>query len=210
MDAQVYREYVGQLGRAYGFTFDELRANQAGTLHPAQLARGQRKGWVGVVVLAVLGVLALAGGLGGAWFYLDDLYFEPTQSDYNAMGAIAGVGVLLALAFFFGAARSRARQRVRKAAFLRSQLDVVEAPVNLVHVGGNAQQFFIKVGGRSIATSEKVFELMTQGATYRFHFVDDQLLTFAPSLEDPMERAEYERELAQFARSLAIAPSRLV
>ena len=37
-------DYLEQLGRAHGFTVDELRSNLQGVLHPAQSARLRRKG----------------------------------------------------------------------------------------------------------------------------------------------------------------------
>jgi hypothetical protein len=175
-------EYLGQLGRAYGFTLDELRANQAGRLHPAQVARGRRKGAVAVVVLVLSGVLALAAGLGGAWYYIDSFYlYPPTRTDYNAMVAIGGAGVLVGLAFFVGAHRSLRQRRKRRAAFEQGRLDVVEGPMNKVEVTGSQGYFTFQVRDRRFGASRQLFELLTQGATYRLYLVDDQWLSFAPA-----------------------------
>jgi len=210
MDERAFLEYVAQLGREHGFTVDEWRANLAGQVHPAQVARGKRQGLVGVVVLDLLGTLALAGGLGGAMAFRDSLGPDPSGVDLNAVKAIAGVGVLLAIACFAGAVRGLLRWRARKAAFERGVVDVLEGPLQKVEVRGNAAHCYFAVKGRRFDTTRALWELLTQGAAYRLHCVADQLLSFAPVQEDPMERAEYDRVLAEFERSLNIKPSKLV
>ncbi len=46
--------YLEQLGQAYGFTLDELQANRIGLVHPVQLARGSRAGFVEIIMLFIL------------------------------------------------------------------------------------------------------------------------------------------------------------
>ncbi len=174
--------YLEQLGREHGFTLAELEANRQGALHPAQLARGTRKGLASVVVLTVLGFLALGGGLVGAYVFYDGLGPDPSSVDLNAVYVTGGAGVVLALIFFVGAGTSFVRRRARKAAFVRGRIDVLEGPLNKVHIRGRgfASQYIFRVGGRSFRTSEKLWELLTQGAHYRLYCVADQLLSFAP------------------------------
>jgi hypothetical protein len=204
-------EYLGQLGQAHGFTLEELRANQAGVLHPAQLARGRRQGRFGIAVFVALGVLALVAGMGGAWLYLDSFHlYPPTRTDYNAMVAIAGAGDLVALAFFVAAWRSGRRRRARLAAFEQGRIDVVEGPLDKVHVGGSQGYTTFRVRDRRFGASRRLFELLTQGAAYRLYLVDDQLLSLAPAGDDPNQRDEYERELAKFVASLQVPPSKSV
>lgn len=179
-------DYLEQLGRAHGFTLDELRANRAGALHPAQLARGLRAGKVGVTTLVVLGVLALCGGLGGAYAFHDSLGATPSDTDLNGVYAIAGAGVAFAFAFLFGAWKSRSRQRTRQAAFARQRVDVLEGPVQKTHIRGRRgiqDRYYLRVGHRSFETFEPLWELLTQGATYRLHCVHDQLLSLEPVVD---------------------------
>jgi hypothetical protein len=174
--------HLEQLGRQHGFTLDELETNRRGALHPGQLARGLRKGWVSIVVLATLGLLALGSGLVGAYAFYEELGPDPSRVDVNAAYAIAGAGVLLGLIFFIGAGISVARRRVRKAAFAAGRIDVLEGALDKIRIsgGGTANEFRFRVGGRSFSTSPKVWELLTQGANYRLYCVADQLLSFEP------------------------------
>jgi len=178
--------YLEQLGREHGFTLAELEANRQGALHPAQIAKGTRKGLASIVVLTVFGALSLGGGLIGAYAFYDGLGPEPSSVDLNAVYAIAGAGVVLALLFFVGARRTFVRRRARTAAFVSARIDVLEGPLNKVHVSGRGvpDQYTFRVGGRSFHTSEKLWELLTQGAHYTCYCVADQLLSFAPGSAD--------------------------
>ena len=128
--------YLEQLGREHGFTLAELEANRQGALHPAQLARGTRKGLAAVVVSTVLGFLALGSGLVGAYVFYDGLGPDPSSVDLNAVYATGGAGVVLALIFFVGAGTSFVRRRARKAAFMRGRIDVLEGPMDKIHIRG--------------------------------------------------------------------------
>ena len=66
-------DHLEHLGREHGFTLEELEANRRGALHPRQSAKGLRKGRIAVVVLALLGFLALGGGLVGAGLFREAL-----------------------------------------------------------------------------------------------------------------------------------------
>lgn len=181
--------YLEQLGREHGFTLAELEANRQGALHPAQLARGTSKGRVAVIVLTILGIAALVGGLAGAQVFREELGPDPSSVDLNAVYAIGGVGTLLALVFFVCAATSLRRRRARKAAFAGGRIEVLDGPVNKIHVegrGGMPSQFIFSVGGRSFHTSERLWELLTQGARYRLYCVADQLLSFAPASSESL------------------------
>ena len=203
------RSYLERLGRAHGFTLDELRANQNGTLHPAQLARGRRRGLFGVIVLAALGLLALAAGSAGAYAFHDSLGPAPSDTDINAAYAIAASGLLLASILLLCAGVGLTRQRARHAAFVRGAIETVEAPVEKIHVRGRGipDRYIFRFDRRSYDTSKELWNLLTQGATYRFHCVADQLLSFAPVFEDAVDRAEYEHEVEQFELTRRIEPS---
>jgi hypothetical protein len=183
--------YLEQLGREHGFTLAELEANRQGALHPAQLARGTRKGIASLIVLAVLGVLALGGGLVGAYVFYDGLGPNPSSVDLNAVYAIGGAGVVFGLVFFVCARISFVRCRARKAAFVSARIDVLEGPMNKTHISGRGvpHQYIFRVGGRSFHTSEKLWELLTQGAHYRLYCVADQLLTFEPGSAESVSTA---------------------
>ncbi|HEY3517671.1 MAG TPA: hypothetical protein VGL98_11545 [Gammaproteobacteria bacterium] len=222
--------HLEELGRRHGFTLDELEANRRGGLHPKQRARGLHKGRVAVIVLTTLAILAAACGLVGGYLFYDGLGAEPSRVDVNAAYAIGGVGVLIGLVFFICAAVSAVRKRARKAAFAAGRIDVLEGPMNKIHIRGRgtASQLLFRVGGRSFPTSSrKLWDLLTQGANYRLYCVADQLLSFEPvaaqdgrkapspgdirgNSDDPGERAEYERELAHFERTRNTKPSKLV
>ncbi len=203
-------EYLQGLARAHRFTLDELRANQRGELHPAQLARGRRKGRVGIVCFALLGMAFLAGGLAGAWLWRDALGPVPSQVDANLAIVIAVAGVLLAAACFFLARRGHVRRRGRMAAFASGRIDVLEGPLDKRVVRGNGSSYSFRVRGRSFQTSRQPWELLTQGAAYRLHCVDDVLLSLAPSIGDAIERAEYAQESERFERTRRIESSRRV
>ncbi len=218
--------YLEQLGRHHGFTLAELEANRQGALHPVQLGRGLRKGLVTVAVLTVLGVVALGAGVVGAYVFYDSLGPDPSRVDLNAVYAIVGAGAVLALVFFICARISLVRRRARKAAFVSGRLDVLERPMHKTFISGTASQWIFRVAGRSFHVSRPLWELLTQGAHYRLYSVADQLLSFEPavapggsdtpvslptkSVDDPVERAEYERELEHQARTHRIKPSRFV
>jgi hypothetical protein len=181
--------YLEQLGRQHGFTLDELEANRQGTVHPGQLARGLHKGLASIVVLATLGLLVLAAGLVGAYAFYEELGPDPSRVDVNAAYAIAGAGVFLGLVFFVCAGISVARRRARKAAFVTGRIEVLEGALDKIHFGGTASEFRFRVGGRSFSTSPRVWELLTQGATYRLYCVADQLLSFEPVVAESVRAA---------------------
>jgi hypothetical protein len=227
--------YLEQLGRQHGFTLDELEANRRGALHPGQLARGVRKGMVSIVVLATLGLLALGTGLVGAYAFYEGLGPDPSRVDVNAAYAIAGAGVFLGLVFFVCAGISVARRGARKAAFATGRIEVLEGALDKMHIigGGTPSEYSFRVAGRSFPTLPAVWELLTQGANYRLYCVADQLLSFEPVVaeavpaavrqsagspcekelesvrtDDPVARAEYDRDLAHLDRTRNIKPSR--
>jgi len=175
--------YLEDLGRLHGFKLDELEANRRGALHPRQLARGLRKGRVAVTVVTTLGILAAGAGLVGGYAFYDGLGPDPSSVDVNAAYAIGGAGVLLGLVFFISAFVSVVRKRARRAAFAAGRIEVLEGPMNKIHIRGRgtASQLIFRVGGRSFPTSsQKLWDLLTQGANYRLYCVADQLLSFEP------------------------------
>lgn len=206
------RLHLEQLGRAFGLTLEELAANQRGELHPAQRARVRRQGLAALVVLLLLAGAALGGGLIGADALRASLGTQPSQSDLNAVTLIRWAGVLLALALCAGAASVSARRRKRTAALAAGRIEVLEGPLDKRHISGRGipDRHIVRVRDHSFDVPRALSDLLTQGATYRLYFVADQLLSFAPVLDDPLERAEYQRELAQFERTRNIGPSRLV
>lgn len=200
-------EYLQALARAFHFTLDELHANQRGELHPAQLARARRKGSVGVVFLALLGVAFLIGGLSGASLWRDSLGPAPSQVDANLVVIIAVAGVLLALLCLVLAWRGHRRRRKRVAAFANGRIDLLEGPLDKQAVLGNVSSYWFRVRGRTFPTTRQPWELLTQGAVYRLYCLDDVLLSVAPVVEDALECAEFEREAERFEQTRRIAPS---
>jgi hypothetical protein len=148
----------------------------------------------------------------GADAFADSLGTMPSDSDLNAVQAIRWAGILLALILFACAAVGLIRQRRRRSAFAQGRIEVLEGPMNKAHTRGHGMpdRHRFRVGHRSFETLPKLWELLTQGAAYRLYCVDDQLLSLEPVLDDPLERAEHEREAAHFERSLQIKPSSLV
>ncbi len=205
--------YLEQLGRAHGFTPEELQANRCGELHPAQRLRGMRVGRVGFVVNLLLGTLALCGGLVGAWLFLGSLGDSPSQSNLDAVVLIAVAGLLLALPFYIGAIVTRMKGGRRRQAFLAGQIEVIEGPMQKLQVvgrGGMRSRHLFQVGPRRFDTLPPVWNLLTQGAAYRLYLVHDQLLSLEPVLPDAQESAEYQRELEHAERIRHIKPSGLV
>jgi hypothetical protein len=205
-------DYLGQLGRLHGFTLEELRANERGEVHPAQLRRGRRKGRVAIAVLALLGGVCLLAGWLGAAMFRDSLGADASDVDLNGVQAVRWHGLAAAAFFSCCAGVAISRRRALQAAFASAQIQVVAGPVQKVHVRGRGvpDRYILRVGPRSVDVSRSLWELLTHGATYRLHYVADELLSLAPVHEDPLERAEFERERASFARSLHVEPSRRV
>lgn len=205
--------HLEALGRAHGFTREQLEANRRGELHPSQRGRGLRRGRVAVVAWAMLCVLALAGGLGGALRFRQSLGDPPSSSDANAVVLIALAGALLALGCLAAAVSAWRRRRRRRAAFLAGRLQVVEGPMDAIRIvgrGGMPGRHLFRVGGHHVDVRAPLWALLTQGATYRLYLVDGELLSFEPVPPDALERAEYERELAHAGRTQGIRPSGLV
>lgn len=172
-------QYLDQLGRAHGFTNEELEANRAGVVHPAQLARSQRGSLRGPVFWVVFVALVLGGGLVGAWVFVEDS--SPlSRVDRNALIAIllaTAVGTLGFSALGLRSVRSAARQR---AAFRAAPVTVLEGQVSKGHVYGNGRAFWFDLGGRRFFLGNDAWELVTHGATYRCYVIAGQLMTFEP------------------------------
>lgn len=205
-------DHLEQLGRAFGFTLEQLHANQRGELHPLQRTWGMRRGLLSIVLLGAFAAAALAGGLIAAQAFADSLGSLPSQSDLNAVHLIRWAGCLLAFGFLAGAALAFARRRRRRAAFAAGRIDVLQGPLDKCHISGRGvpDRYIVRVGDRALDVYRAQWTLLTQGATYRLHFVADQLLSLAPVATDPHERAEYDREIAHFKRTRQIAASRWV
>lgn len=173
-------QYLDQLGRAHGFTKDELEANRAGVLHPAQLARSQRGSLAGPVFWVVFVALVLVGGLGGAWVFVDDSGSSLSRVDRNALIAILVATAGGTLGFSALGLRSVRSAAQRRAAFRAAPVTVLEGAVSKGHVYGTGQAFWFDLGGRRFFLSHDAWELVTHGATYRCYLVAGQLMTFEP------------------------------
>lgn len=204
-------DYLEQLGRAHGFSVDELRSNLQGVLHPTQLARLRRQGRIAAVVLAILGVLSLAGGTLGADAYQDSFAFSGTISKEATQ--IRWAGVSSGLFFFLCAGISVYRRRKRNALYAQGRVDVEKGPLHKIHVqgrGGVPSRHRFRVGGRAFDTSERGWELLTRGAIYRMHCVGGKFLSLIPVPYDLAGRDAYIREQEQLERTRHIKPSRTV
>ena len=78
--------------------------------------------------------------------------------------------------------RGHLRRCKRIAAFVSGRIEVLEGPLDKQVVRGNGDSHAFRVCGRSFHTSRQPWELLTQGAVYRLHCVDDVLLSLAPSI----------------------------
>ena len=172
-------QYLDQLGRAHGFTKEELEANRAGVVHPAQLARSQRGSLRGPAFWIVFVALVLCGGLGGAWVFVEDS--SPlSRVDRNALIAMlvaTAVGTLGFSALGLRSVRSAARRRT---AFRAAPVTVLEGSVSKGHVSGSARMFWFDLGGKRFFLTNVTWELVTHGATYRCYVVAGQLMAFEP------------------------------
>ena len=204
-------DHLGQLGRALGFSVDELHSNLRGVLHPAQLARLRREGRVAAVVLALLGASALAGGILGAVAYQGA--YLPSDSTLREAAQIRWAGVSLGLFFLACAGASVFRRRRRNARYALGRVEVAQGPLHKIHVrgrGGVQDRYRFQVDGRGFDTLEEGWELLTQGAVYRMHSVGDRFLSLVPVPYDLASRDEALREQAQFERTRGVQPSRHV
>ncbi len=172
-------QYLDQLGRAHGFTKDELEANRALVVHPAQLARSQRGSLWRPVFWVVFVGLVLGGGLVGAWVFVEDS--SPlSRVDRNALIAILVATAVGTLGFSVLGRRSVRSAAQRRAAFRAAPVTVLEGPVSKGHVYGTGQAFWFDLGGRRFFLTNDTWELVTHGATYRCYVVAGQLMTFEP------------------------------
>lgn len=204
-------DYLEQLGRAHGFTVDELRSNLQGVLHPTQSARLQRKGRVAAVVLLVLGILSLVGGILGADAYQGS--YAASEWTLKEAAQIRWAGVTLGVFFLLCAATSVYRRRKRNAVYALGRVEVEQGPLHKIHVqgrGGVQDRYRFRVGGRAFDTLELGWELLTEGAIYRMHCAGGQFLSLIPVPYDLAGRDEFLREQEQFERTRNIKPSRLV
>lgn len=174
-------QYLSQLGKAHGFSLEELEANRQGQVHPRQLAGA--KGLGGVIAAFVFTLLSSAGGSIGASLYYDDVRKPLERLDRNALIGIVGATVLVTL-FFFAIFVSAVRGRRRRvAAFARGAVEVLSGPVVKSGVegrGGAASSWYLGFGGRRFPVLRDTWELVTHGAAYRAYVVDDRLLSFEP------------------------------
>ncbi len=177
--------YLDQLARAHGFTLEALMANRAGHVHPTQRVQGGKKGIGQAVFLFVLAVLLLAGGIGGAAVFYDDLNPPISDTDMNAVYAMAGGGVVLGLAAVAGGIVTVLRVGERRGAYQRGLLEVLEGPIAKIVVRGKRgvqDVFRYQIGGRTFDFVPRAgWELVTYGARYRVYCVAGDLLSLEPS-----------------------------
>jgi len=204
-------DYLDQLGRAHGFTVDELRSNLQGVLHPTQVKRLRRRGRVAAVVLFLLGLSFLAAGIWGADAYQGS--YMPSDTTLKEATQIRWAGVALGSTFLLCGAASVYRRRKRNARYALGQVDVEQGPLHKIHVqgrGGVQDRYRFRVGNRAFDTLEHGWELLTQGAIYRMHCVGDQFLSLVPVPYDLAGRDEFIREQEQLERTRHVKPSRRV
>lgn len=204
-------DHLEQLGRAHGFSVDELRSNLQGVLHPAQLARLRRRGRIAAIVLAVLGLACLVGGILGADEYQGS--YMPSETTIREATQIRWAGVTLGGFFLLCAGISVYRRRKRNARYALGQVEVEQGPLHKIHVqgrGGAQDRYRFRVGGRAFDTLEAGWELLTEGAIYRMHCAGDELLSLIPVPYDLAGRDQLAREQEHFERTRHIKPSRLV
>jgi hypothetical protein len=177
--------YLDQLARAHGFTLEALMANRAGHVHPTQRVQGGKKGIGLAVFLFVLALLLLGAGIGGAAVFYDDLRPPISDTDMNAVYAMAGGGVVLALAAVVGGIVTVLRVGQRRGAYQRGALEALEGPIAKTVIRGKRgvpDVFRYQIGGRTFDFVPRAgWELVTHGARYRVYCVAGDLLSLEPS-----------------------------
>lgn len=173
-------KYLDQLGQAHGFTKEELEANRAGTIHPAQLARSQRGAVSGPVFWGLWVLVILGGGLGGAYAFVDGSSSPLSRVDRNALIAILAATALGALVFSGIGITSVRRAARRREAFRAGTVTVIEGLVAKGSARGSAPTYWLDLGGKRFFVSRRTWELVTHGATYRGYLIAGQMVTFEP------------------------------
>lgn len=173
-------QYLNQLGKAHGFTKEELDANRSGVVHPAQLARSQRGAISGPVFWVVFVAAILVGGLGGAYVFVDGSSSPLSRVDRNALIAILGATTLATLLFSWAGISSVRRAARQREAFRAGTVTVVEGLVARGAVRGQHARFWLDLGGQRFSVGRSTWELVTHGATYRGCLIAGQLVTFEP------------------------------
>lgn len=180
MSVSDLEQYLDQLGRAHGFTKEELEANRAGVIHPSQLARARRGSVSGPVFWALFVTAILVGGLGGAWAFVDGSSAPLSRVDRNALIAILLATALGATTFAAIGVTSVRRSARRREAFRTGAVTVVEGLVAKGGVRGNASTFWLDLGGKRFFVGRHTWQLVTHGATYRGYVIAGQMVTFEP------------------------------
>lgn len=182
MPAQNLHAYLEQLGRSHAFTWEELAANRALRIHPAQLARGRRSGIGAGVVLVVLALLALGGGLGGAALLYADLRPPISRVDMNGVVALAAAGIVVGAGLGIGAIATFVGVGRRRRVFERGQAFTVEGPIQKIHIrrGRGGDTYRYRIGAQTFDVSREAWHLVTHGARYRAYFVLEDLLSLEP------------------------------
>lgn len=173
-------QYLDQLGKAHGFTKDELEANRSGVVHPAQLARSQRGTIAGPLFWVGFVGAILIGGLGGAYAFVDGSSSPLSRVDRNALIAILGATTLATLLFSWAGISSVRRAARRREAFRAGTVTVVEGLVAKGSVRGSASTYWLDLGGQRFSVGRSTWELVTHGATYRGYLIAGQMVTFEP------------------------------
>lgn len=173
-------QYLEQLGRAHGFTKEELEANRAGVIHPSQLARSQRGAVRGPVLWSLFVAAILLGGLGGAYAFVDGSSSPLSRVDRNALIAILGATGLGGVLFAWAGISSVRRAARHREAFRTGAVTVVEGLVAKGGVRGNASTFWLDLGGKRFFVGRHTWQLVTHGATYRGYVIAGQMVTFEP------------------------------
>lgn len=175
--------YLRDLAATHGFTLEELEQNRQGRLHPAQAARGKSSGIGCGVFLIFLGLLVVAGGVGGAIYLYDDYSKPISDVDMNGIYALGGGGIVLGALLGIGALATFWKVSQRRKTYAKSPALVAQGPLQKVHVqgrGGVPSQWRYVIGGVNFVVSQKAWELTTHGAQYRVYHLAGDLLSIEP------------------------------
>jgi len=169
----------GALQAALNFTDDDLVANRAGRLSPAQQTRMNKMQGQSQVANIVFGIIFVLILIGIAIFVLPPLFApQPAHSSAVPPGIIV-IGVVVVLAIIvFSFLRSRRKLRGVNGAVLATEGEAkgnVKATGN-VDQGGLMMMYRIKVGSVTFAVSRPdEVAAFQDGARYRAYYVQGTL-----------------------------------
>lgn len=173
-------EQLKVLAREAEFTLEELEANRAGKMLPAQVAR-HRPGAGGFIFFLLLGLFGLAGGVGGALFFYDSLRKPVDRVDMNGVYALAIGGLVIGLGFIAFAVSVHSGSRSTRTELDRGDCFFWDIEFAFTREDLTFKDYFyVRRGDQQLQIPRNVARKMRPGARYRVYIAAGRLISLEP------------------------------